>query len=110
MGVLRLGNSSRFRRRSFYSGPKRRPGRFVRSILLLPASMPKLSREKTELLKRICEMSGILLILSVMGLMVAGEGFAKTLTLITAFVFTGSFMMIRIRMYQDSLVDHGYME
>ena len=98
----------RSRRERLYKGPKRGIG-ILASVLLFPARMPKLRYETVDLLRKVCELSGVSLVLTLMVLMVVGKGAAVAATVIAAVIFVTSFMLIRLRMYQDNLIDHGYM-
>ncbi len=61
------------------------------------------------MLRKVCELSGVSLVLTLMVLMVAERGPAIMATVIAAVVFVTSFVLIRLRSYQDRLIDHGYM-
>ncbi len=77
--------------------------------MLLPARFPRLRLETVDMLRKVCELSGVSLVLTLMVLMVAERGPAIMATVIAAVVFVTSFVLIRLRSYQDRLIDHGYM-
>jgi hypothetical protein len=83
--------------------------KILRRVLLFPARIPRLRLETVDLLRKVCELSGVSLVLALMVLMVAERGPAIMATVIAAVVFVSSFVLIRLRIYQDRLVDHGYM-
>jgi hypothetical protein len=90
-------------------GSGRRIDRILRGVLLFPARFPRLRLETVDMLRKVCELSGVSLVLTLMVLMVAERGPAIMATVIAAVVFVSSFVLIRLRIYQDRLVDHGYM-
>ncbi|MCR5790545.1 MAG: hypothetical protein K6G83_11720 [Lachnospiraceae bacterium] len=91
-------------------GRKRATGRILRSILLFPGRIPILKIETVDTLKRICELSGIFLVLFIMAVMVYEGEIIRIGAGLTAIAFTVSFVLIRLRMYQDALIERGYMK
>ncbi len=111
-GVFRGIELQKRRSRTDHSSGRASVGRterILRSVLLFPARIPRLRGETVNLLRKICELSGVTLVLTLMVLMVAERGPAIMATIIAAVVFATSFILIRLRIYQDRLTDHGYM-
>ena len=104
---LQKRKSSGDRRSGRSSGS--RIDRILRKVLLFPARIPRLRFETVDMLRKVCELSGVALVLTLMVLMVAGRGPAIMATVIAAVAFVSSFALIKLRIYQDRLVEHGFM-
>ncbi len=91
----------------FGAGAGNHRRRLLRSIILFPSKLPKL--KQVERLRNICEVSGIIFVLALIAVMAVENMAAMVASMITGIVFTGTFILIGLRMYQDSLTEHGLM-
>ncbi|MCR5733528.1 MAG: hypothetical protein K6G22_02880 [Lachnospiraceae bacterium] len=89
---------------------KRRLIRNLKKLLLLPARLPKLRVSTFDLIQKVCEFSGIVLVVALLAAMVSRDSFAKLASTLSFVVFFVCFSVIRIRIYQDDLTARGYMQ
>ncbi|MCR4739518.1 MAG: hypothetical protein K5886_04565 [Lachnospiraceae bacterium] len=88
---------------------KRQLARHLRMLLLLPARLPKLTVSTFDLIQKVCEFSGIILVVTLLAAMISRNSMVKLASVLSFIVFFVSFSLIRIRVYQDDLTAHGYM-
>ena len=87
---------------------KRNFKRAMYSILTAPVRMPRLSRAEVGFFTRACELSGVLLVVTLLICMLHASTVVKVLCVISAVLFVASMVVIQLQMYQDRLEDHGY--
>lgn len=87
---------------------RKRFQRFLVNVLLFPARLPVLRIGTVDIIKRICESSGVLLILSLMVGMAGDSRPAVIISIIAGTIFFVTFFLIRLRIYQGRLARDGY--
>lgn len=90
---------------------RRRRNRLRRfyAVILAPARLPRISLSLVESLMRVCEVSGMILVVAVMACMINTCGFTTFMVMAAAAVFFGSMFTIWLQGYQTVLRQHGYM-
>ena len=77
-------------------------------MLIAPAGWPRMSAPTVGLMMKVCEITGILLVIALLVCMVNVGVVAKTIGIISAILFAFSFIMIQLQMYQNNLEQLGY--
>ncbi|MCR5107350.1 MAG: hypothetical protein K6B28_04230 [Lachnospiraceae bacterium] len=83
--------------------------RRLRRFLLFPARIPRLSVSTFDVAQKVCEFSGIVLVVMLIAAMVSKDEMARAGSIVSLIVFVLSFLVIELRIYQDDLMARGYM-
>jgi len=88
---------------------KRNVKRTIRMILLAPGKLPRVRLHMLEQAVRVCEISGIIFVVSILTYLLQPDNINIALSIVSALIFMGFLFVIKLEQYQEVLDRQEYL-